>query len=337
MPAEWEPQSAVQLTWPHVGTDWAGELEAAETCFVQIAQEVSKRQRLLVVAHHQEEVLEKLSGCLSDNILVIELPANDTWARDHAAITVLEEGKPVLLDYMFNGWGLKFPADLDNQLNRKLYSKGVFGDAKMELPGLVLEGGSVESDGKGTLLTTENCLLSFNRNPHLGKAEIEERLAKQLGVHRFLWLENGHLEGDDTDAHIDTLARFCDENTIAYVSCEDCTDPHYEELKKMEEELQSFRKADGTAYKLVALPFVPAQFHPEDGHRLPGTYANFLIINGAVLVPTYNCPAEDQLAIEIVQGCFPDREIVGIDCSVLIRQHGSLHCVTMQFPKEVKI
>lgn len=200
----------------------------------------------------------------------------------------------------------------------------------VDLNDFVFEGGSIESNGAGVLLTTEECLLTPTRNPQFSKSEIETYLKEKFGAHTVLWLAHGFLAGDDTDSHIDTLARFVDEHTIAYVQCCDENDLHYAELQAMEHELQAFRQPNGKPYNLIALPMTPPIFD-EEGERLPATYANFLIINGAVLVPVYNC-ATDNEALQILQTAFPTREIVPVDCSVLITQHGSLHCVTMQFP-----
>jgi agmatine deiminase len=258
----------------------------------------------------------------------VTCPSNDTWARDHGPVTIFEQGQKILLDFVFNGWGLKFAANKDNLITRKLYEKGIFGHDEIRHGGLVLEGGALETDGAGTLMTTTECLLSPNRNPHLTQKEVEELLSEKLGVDRFLWLENGYLAGDDTDSHIDTLARFCSQDTIVYVQCPDKADEHYEALKQMEQELQAFRTRDGESYNLVPLPW-PSPCYAEDGHRLPATYANFLIINGAVLVPTYRVP-EDATALEVLTACFPSRKIIGIDCRELIEQHGSLHCISMQ-------
>ncbi len=257
-----------------------------------------------------------------------DLPTNDTWARDFGPITIEEDGRPVLLDFTFTGWGGKFAAEKDNAVSRKLHAAGAFGTTPLRTVDLVLEGGSIESDGQGTLLTTTECLLNPNRNPHLSREQIEEQLKSELGVSTILWLEHGYLAGDDTDAHIDTLARLCPDKTIVYVACDDPADEHFAPLKAMEQELEQF-----AGYRLLPLPWPGAKYDSE-GHRLPATYANYLVINGAVLVPTYNDPA-DSLALEVVGKAFPDREIIGIDCSTLILQHGSLHCITMQIPEGV--
>jgi agmatine deiminase len=332
LPAEWEQQSAVQLTFPHAGTDWADILPEVLPCFLQIAQTISRFQRVLIVCDDTFETGELLKHLQIPNCVLAKAPSNDTWARDHGGITIEEDGQFVILDFVFNGWGLKFPADKDNLITRHLYNIGVF-EAGIRHGGIVLEGGALESDGQGTLLTTTECLLSPNRNPHLSKEEIEAYLKKLFGLNRILWLDHGYLAGDDTDSHIDTLARFCTVDTIAYVKCTDASDEHFEALQKMEHELQNFRTMEGKPYHLVPLPW-PDACYDEEGHRLPATYANFLIINGAVLVPTYQVP-QDEAALDVFRGIFPNHEIIGIDCRPLILQHGSLHCVTMQYPSGV--
>ncbi|MBL7814141.1 MAG: agmatine deiminase family protein [Saprospiraceae bacterium] len=331
LPAEWEAQSAIQFTFPHEDSDWLPMLDEVVPCFVRLIEAASQYQKVLVVCKDKEKTAELLRGAVQERLWLVELPSNDTWARDHAAITVFDDEKPVLLDFVFNGWGLKFAADKDNLITQRLFDKGIFKAKKLQKGGLVLEGGGIESDGKGTLMTTAECLLSPNRNPHLSKKQIEQRLKRLFGVERILWLNHGYLAGDDTDSHIDTLARFCDEHTIAYVQCLDPNDEHFVALQNMENELRAFRRVDGQPYKLIPLPMSEA-IYDEEGLRLPATYANFTIINGAVLVPTYGVP-QDTLALDILRGCFPDRKVIGLDCCPLIYQHGSLHCVTMQFPE----
>ncbi|MCQ2225551.1 MAG: agmatine deiminase family protein [Paludibacteraceae bacterium] len=334
LPPEWTPQSGVMITWPHEETDWAYMLDEAVACFKDLAREISKRERLLVVCKDEVAVRQALGDVMNDNITFRVMETNDTWARDHGPITVFVEGKPTLYDFQFNGWGLKFASNFDNQITRKLYGADTF-SSKVGYANLlhyVLEGGSIESDGEGTLMTTAECLLSKNRNEHLQKEEVEEFLKSIFGLERILWLNHGYLAGDDTDSHVDTLARFCDAKTIAYVKCDDPSDEHYEALKAMEDELKSFKDAEGNPYRLVALPMAEKRY--EDDFRLPATYANFLIMNGAVLMPTYRSE-RDAEAIAALQSAFPDREVVGVDCSALIHQHGSLHCVTMQMPEGV--
>ncbi len=335
-PSEWHPQHAVQLTWPHAQSDWSYLIDEVEKCFIQIATEIARQQLLIVVCSNTAHVKNKLASANLSNISFYEIESNDTWARDHGGITIFEDGNPLIYDFCFNGWGLKFAANHDNQITRQLYNAGAFeGYGYTNMNYFVFEGGSIESDGEGTLLTTEECLLSANRNDSFSKTKIENCLRRFFGAQKVLWLKNGYLAGDDTDSHIDTLARFCDKETIAYVKCNNTNDEHYPALLKMEEELRGFRQRNGEAYKLLPLPLPTPVYDPDDGHRLPATYANFLIINKAVLLPVYNVDT-DQAAIETLKKAFPNREIVPIDCSVLIRQHGSLHCISMQYP-ETKI
>ncbi|MBQ8968886.1 MAG: agmatine deiminase family protein [Bacteroidaceae bacterium] len=345
LPAEWARQSGVQLTWPHEGTDWTPILREVTECYIHMALEIALRERLIIVTPAPEGVRQLLKERLPQralaNITLCRVPTNDTWARDHGFITLKTSTGCQLLDFQFNGWGRKFPAGLDNEINRRLM--GMMGD-ETDTPVLqgqyedhldfVLEGGSIESDGRGTLLTTSRCLLAPNRNQPLSQAEIEERLLRYLHAERVLWLDHGYLAGDDTDSHIDTLARLCPSDTIAYVRCTDTEDEHYGELHRMEEQLQSFRTLEGTPYRLIPLPMAAPAYDAE-GQRLPATYANFLIINGAVLMPTYRAPERDELARRQLQQAFPRHEIVPIDCRVLIEQHGSLHCSAMQFPTGV--
>ncbi len=333
--AEWEEQDGILLAWPHEQSDWFPVLAQVEPVYTEIAKQVSRFQRVLIIAPERRRVLEQLRSAGADmtRIAVFEIPTNDTWTRDFGPITVYENDAPVLLDFGFNGWGLKFPAYYDNQVTGSLADSGAFRELRMEKPGLILEGGSIESDGQGTILTTAECLLSRNRNPHLDRQELERELSIHLGATRFHWLENGYLAGDDTDSHIDTLARLAPDDTILYVRCDDKKDEHYGTFACMEVELQRLRTRDGKPYRLIPLPWPDAKFDDE-GQRLPATYANFLVINGAVLVPTY-ADARDAAALAAIAEAFPGRAIIAIDCLPLILQHGSLHCVTMQLPKGV--
>jgi len=311
MPAEWEPQSAVQLTWPHEATDWAPILPEITAVYEEMAREISKREPLIIVD---------------------DFPHNDTWARDHGFITVEETSdfRPqtsdlILLDFCFNGWGEKFEAGLDNQINKHLFDKGIVKGQYESHLDFVLEGGSIESDGKGTVFTTTCCLMAPHRNQPLTQQEIEARLKEYLGAERIVWINHGSLIGDDTDGHIDTLVRICPDDTLLYTGGDD----DHPDLARMEEELKTLRTLDGRPYRLLKLP-LPRPIYDE-GERLPATYANYLVVNGAVLVPTYNQPDLDAEAMRIIQQAFPDREIVGIDCCAVIKQHGSLHCCTMQY------
>lgn len=310
MPAEWEPQSMVQLTWPNKDTDWAPILPEITAVYEEMAHEIRKREPLLIV--------DKIAH-------------NDTWARDHGFITVEDtvgghtSKELVLLDFKFNGWGEKFEAALDNQINKHLYEQGLVKGRYEDHLDFVLEGGSIESDGKGTVFTTTGCLMAPHRNQPLTKPEIEERLKKWLGAERIVWLNHGSLIGDDTDGHIDTIVRICPNDTLLYTG----GDEAHPDLALMEKELEGFRTLQGEPYRLLKLP-LPRPIC-DNGERLPATYANYLIVNGAVLVPTYRQPNLDNEALSMIGKAFPDREIVGIDCCAVIKQHGSLHCCTMQY------
>lgn len=328
---EWEPQRFVQMTWPHQSTDWASVLDEAKDNFVRIANEITKHELLLIVAPDIKQVMCEIEGRLNiRKVVFAQLPSNDTWARDHGGLTVEYSGLRVVMDFCFNGWGMKFAADKDNLITSRLAEEGFLGDVMYgNCRDFVLEGGSIETDGKGTLLTTSRCLLSPNRNGAYSKEDIEERLKQSFGVERILWLDYGALAGDDTDSHIDTLARLCPDDTIMFQGCQNGNDEHFAELAKMKEQLESFRTLDGKPYRLVELPMPDARYD-EDGMRLPASYANYLIVNGAVLVPTYSCNADAEALARIAE-VYNDREIVGVDCCTLITQHGSLHCVTMQY------
>ena len=331
-PAEWASQSAVLLTWPHEKTDWKPILDEVIPCFVSIAKEILKREKLILVCDCIDNVKSVLGDVDYSQIIFRELPSNDSWARDHGPISVWVNEMPYILDFTFNGWGLKFAANYDNQITRELHKSETFHPKVVcqNMLHMVLEGGSIESDGAGTILTTTECLLSPNRNEYKSKLEIEDYLKMMFDAKKVLWLNNGYLAGDDTDSHIDTLARFCNQETIAYVKCTDESDEHFEKLSLMESELKSFKTLEGNPYQLIPLPMAEAVYCDEE--RLPATYANFLIINGAVLMPTYNSPLDD-VALKTLQDAFPDREIIGINCLPLIKQHGSLHCVSMQIPE----
>ena len=324
MPAEWEAQSGVQLTWPHAGTDWAPMLQEITTTYEEMAREISKREPLLIVGP------DDIAASTSPTTFRYTLPTNDTWARDHGFITLVDDkGHHQLLDFCFNGWGAKFPAELDNAINRHLYDEGRVRGQYVDCLDFVLEGGSIESDGQGTIFTTSCCLLAPHRNQPLTQQQIEDRLKTYLGADRVVWLHHGSLIGDDTDGHIDTLVRICPNDTILYVGCDDEQDEQYAELHLMEKELQELRTTDGRPYRLLKLP-MPCPIY--DGNdRLPATYANYLVVNGAVLYPTYAQPDLDRQARDIIQQAYPDLEMVGIDCRPVIRQHGSLHCCTMQY------
>ena len=331
MPAEWEKQKLILMSFPHEETDWASEddakvLEEALSPFIRIAQAIAYGEAVYIVCKDKEKISSMF--CSTRNITFIEIPTNDTWIRDYGYISIKDENETKLLDFTFDGWGGKFKANLDNSVNRALYKKGYMGITPLETIDFVLEGGSIESDGNGTILTTTECLCNANRNGGLSKLEIEKELKHYLEADKILWLNHGYLVGDDTDSHIDTLARFVNEETIVYIKCDNDKDEHYEELKKMEKELKNFKTKDGKSYKLVALPMCEAKYD-KNNNRLPATYANFLITNDALIYPTYS-DINDKKVGEIFKMLFTDKEIIPVNCLKLIEQGGSLHCSTMQ-------
>ncbi|MED5523898.1 MAG: agmatine deiminase family protein [Pseudomonadota bacterium] len=332
--AEWEGLDGVLLTWPHKNTDWDHMLDEVIPLYEALAYVISDYADVLIAAPEDEveSIKEKLLalGISDDAFMVYGVPSNDTWARDHGPLTVETPEGLKLLDYTFTGWGNKFDAALDNQITARLDELGAFA-VPVEQKALVLEGGAIEFDGDRTLLATSECLLNPNRNPHLTKEQIEAQLKADFGAEKINWLNHGYLAGDDTDSHIDTLARLCPNNVIAYVKCDDEQDQHFEAFQKMEAELEAMTDADGKPYKLVPLPW-PFEVYDDEGQRLPATYANFLICNGAVLVPVYN-DDRDEEALAAISEAFPGFDVVGLNCLPLIKQHGSLHCVTMQLPQ----
>ena len=338
LPAEWAPQWGVQLTWPHEGTDWQPILGEITATYVDMAVEIARRERLVIVAPDPEKAITAIRERVKDepetleNITILACDTDDTWARDHGFITLLsQEGERLLLDFRFNGWGEKFAAEKDNAINRKLYGAGLVEGCYESQLDFVLEGGSIESDGKGTVFTTTKCLTAPHRNQPMDRNAIEQRLKQSLRARRIVWIDHGELVGDDTDGHIDTLVRLAPDDTLLYVGCGDPTDVQCHGLRLMEEQLKELRTTVGNRpYRLLRLPSPKPIVR--DGERLPATYANFLVVNGAVLCPTYGQEETDKAALETIAEAFPGRETIGIDCRSIIIQHGSLHCCTMQIP-----
>ena len=332
--AEWEPQSAILIAWPHPRSDWRDDLALVEPVYDRLAVEIAQRQPLLVLARDDalaERTRRRLAanGIRPGQACVTVTDYDDTWTRDYGPLGVDEAGEPTLIDFRFNGWGGKFDAQLDDGVSDRLHSAGAFNGRPYHHLPWVVEGGALESDGNHTLLATPHSVMTQSRNPGASRSELETMLRAQLGIDHFLWLEHGALSGDDTDGHIDTLARFADPRTIVYVTAE-ATDPDRPELERMAAQLAAFRTPDNRPYRLGPLP--PAgRHHDEAGRRLPATYANFLILDKAVLVPVYGTE-HDGTALDVLGSAFPGREVVGIDCRALIRQGGSLHCATMQLP-----
>ena len=331
--AEWDCQDGILIAWPHAGTDWAYMLDEVTACYVEIAKAILQDdERLVIVAPDADEVRNALGGTDVDwqRIDIVELPTNDTWVRDYGPIAVFHNGQMALADFTFNAWGLKFAADCDNLVTSRLNERGLFHLPVINHRDLVLEGGSIETDGNGTVLTTTCCLTAPNRNDRLSREQLEQELLQRLGCVKMLWLDHGSLVGDDTDGHIDTLARFAPGGIILYTGCDDPEDEHFETLMKMEQDLKAMTDVDGNHYHLIKLPLPDAAY--DEISRLPATYANFLVTNHQVLVPVYGQNEKDIKACELIGEAFPGRKIVGIDCRALVCQHGSLHCATMQLP-----
>lgn len=334
--AEWEDCNAILLALPHKNTDWSDILNEAIAQYKIILNSLSENGENVILLVPDIEWAESVLFDVSlNNITLVECETNDTWTRDYGPISIIKNERYRALDFGFNGWGLKFAADKDNLVNlhmrnMNLLQPGVYKNRR----DFILEGGSIETDGAGTLLTTSRCLQSPNRNGGATKAELGEILSRELGVDHILWLDYGALEGDDTDSHIDTLCRMAPENIILYTGCRNMDDEQFEELLHMRAQLEMFRNAEGEAYNLVELP-LPDPIYDEDGHRLPATYANYLVTPKALYMPIYNQPDKDKLACETVRIAFPNHKIVPVESLTLIKQHGSLHCSTMQIPHNI--
>jgi len=332
-PAEWEPQSAVLIAWPHAETDWADRLGEVEETYIALVAAITRFQPVLVCVADddiQAYARARLSSARIDmeRVRFIEIAYDDTWLRDSGPISLRGRDGFCLLDFRFTGWGGKFEASRDDQLVEGLFDVNTFAHSSRQAIDFALEGGAIETDGAGTLLTTWKCL--HERHPDTSRASLDARLGDWLHQERVLWLDHGYLEGDDTDAHVDTLARFAAPDAIVYQACDDPTDSHHAELQAMAAELAALRTRDGRPYRLFPLPWPRPVL--DQGRRLAASYANFLIINGAVLMPAYDDPA-DREAVAVLEKAFPGREIVPVPCRSLIWQNGSLHCITMQLPE----
>ncbi len=336
LPAEWETQSAVLIAWPHAGTDWAANLADVESTYVALAAAVTRFQRLVVVVADdalREHALVRLAGAGVDlgRVRLMLAEYDDTWLRDSGPITQRDGDRFRLLDFRFTGWGGKFGASRDDLLIGRLFANGLFRNAEHERVDFALEGGAIEVDGNGTLMSTLTCLRQ--RHPAMDEAALGEALGKIFSAAQVVLLKSGELQGDDTDAHIDTLARFAPDRTVVFQACDDAADPHFAPLAAMRDELAAMRDVDGHPYRLLALPWAKP-IHAEDGRRLAASYANFLIVNGAVLMPAYGDRADAE-ALRVLARAFPEREIVAVPARSLIEQNGSLHCITMQLPEGV--
>jgi agmatine/peptidylarginine deiminase len=332
-PAEWEPQSAVLIAWPHAGTDWAERLAGVEETYIALVAAIARFENVLIcVADDDVETYAEMrlrsNRVDMQRVRFATVPYDDTWLRDSGPISLRDGNAFRLLDFRFTGWGGKFDANDDDRLIERIDAQSLFHDASRVPIDFALEGGAIDTDGAGTLLTTWQCL--HERHPDASREELSGKLAGWLAQDRVLWLDHGYLEGDDTDAHVDTLARFAPNDAIVFQACDDETDSHFAELRAMAGEIAALRTQDGKPYRLFPLPW--AQPILDEGRRLAASYANFLVVNGAVLVPAYGDKADDAAA-GVLGNAFPDHEIVQIPCRPLIWQNGSLHCLTMQLPQ----
>ena len=335
LPAEWEPQSATLLTWPHIDSDWNEHINEVENVYLEICKAISRHQKLLIVCRDEklkDSIINKfdINKISTGSYLILTCNYNDTWCRDYGPLTVRCDGTLELRNFIFNGWGNKRPAKFDNLVTQHLHKQEVFGSIELQNYDFILEGGSIDSDGHGTILTTSRCTLK--RHPEKNKTDLELLFKKYLGAKKVHWIDHGELLGDDTDGHIDMLARFVNPKTIVYSACNDKSNPNYESMKKMQDELSSLQQDNGESYHLI--PIVLPKPKTNNGQTLPASYINFLITNQTVLVPTYDDP-QDHVALEIFKQCFPNRDVVGINSNTLITQNGSLHCATMQIPAGV--
>lgn len=332
LPAEWEPQSASLLVWPHKDSDWHEYLNEVENTYAELSKAISLYQKLLIIfrdKEHSDLIISKLASkkISPDSYLLLSCDFNDTWCRDYGPIIVRRDGTLEIRNFVFDGWGKKYPSSLDNLLTQKLFNKEVFGSLELQTYEFILEGGSIDTDGHGTFLTTSRCLLK--RHPDKSKEKLEHLLKEYLGANKVHWLNHGKIQGDDTDGHIDMLARFVNPSTIAYSACNNESHPGYSELKKMKQELSLLQQSNGEPYNLIPLELPETKMHK--GKLLPASYVNFLIINRAVLVPSYDDP-KDQVALDKIKQCFPERKVININSNTLIKQYGSLHCASMQLP-----
>lgn len=329
--AEWEPQEAILMALPEAHTDWSYILDRARNQYLRLVEAFTGHGIHVVMLCTDQAGAQKLFAEIPENLLtLVEAQYNDTWTRDYGPLCLEKHGDLRLLDFGFNGWGLKFAADRDNLVNLFLRDRHIMNpDLYRNNRDFELEGGSIDSDGKGTVLTTSRCLCSPNRNGGKSKKELNTLLHDRLGAEHVLWLDHGALEGDDTDSHIDTLARLAPGNAIVFTGCRNMDDPQFEGLLAMRAQLTLFRNAQGEPYNLVELP-LPDPIYDDEGQRLPATYANYLVSNNVVFMPTYGQEHNDFLAAQTLKIVFPDHEVTGVDCTTLLWQHGSLHCATMQ-------
>ena len=334
-PAEWHSHRATWLSWPHKEASWPGKLDSVYAPYSQFIKEVAAGEQVCINVIDDDmeaaaTVHLEAAGVNMANIQFFHHPTNDAWCRDHGPAFVINpgSGKKAIIDWGYNAWGGKYPPYEQDDVIPTLVGKAL--DLPVFHPGIVMEGGAVDFNGQGTVLTTEACLLNPNRNPHLSKAEIEEYLSEYYGVTQVLWLGDG-IVGDDTDGHIDDITRFVNADTVVTVVEEDPADENYDLLQENLKRLRGMRLEDGRPLNIIELPMPKPVVY--DDQRLPASYANFYIANAAVVVPTYRDEKNDQRALDILSKCFPDRKVVGIDSTDIIWGLGSWHCLSQQEPQ----
>lgn len=334
-PAEFAPHTATWLSWPHKEESWPGKIERIFPVYAQFVKFVAEGEHVNINVAN-EEMKQKATAYLEQanadlkNIYFHMHPTNDAWCRDHGPAFLInpKEKKKMVVKWNYNAWGGKYPPyDLDNEIPVSIAKATNLPIAK---PGIVMEGGSVEFNGKGTLLTTTSCLLNPNRNPHLNRQQIEKYLIDYYGVENILWLGDG-IVGDDTDGHIDDLTRFVDEQTVVTVVESDKADRNYQALKENLAALEKMKLENGKPLRIVALPMPAAVIY--EGQRLPASYANFYISNKYVIVPTFRDLQNDDKAMSTLQQCFPTRKVIGLDSTDIIWGLGSFHCLSQQEPQ----
>lgn len=334
---EWNPQRAVLINWPHWNNpSWNSLQDSVSQLYQKIVKILVMRQSVMVICYdieHRNHIQQLLINANVNlpRVRFFIIPSDDIWTRDYGPLTLRFGEQTHLVNFKFNGWGNKFPHQRDNLVSSQLFQQSFFPQAQFNRIDFVLEGGSIETDGLGTLLTTRSCLLSSNRNPGYQENQIEDLLQAHLGVQKIIWLDQGCLMGDDTDGHVDTLARFVNPQTICYAQCVDSQDENYKTLSAMEKQLQSLKNPTGASYRLIPMPLPQPVYSAVDGKRLPATYTKFLITNHLILTPFYDDP-HDLVAKRILQDCFPNKEIVGVPCRSLLENSGNLHCIAMQIP-----
>ena len=329
---EWYPQKYILITWPHKYSDRYNSYNQIQLTYIELVTTISQLDKIIILAHskeHQEEIIKQLEPGEANltNIELKIIQTNDTWIRDYAPLSCLDNKKLTFIEFTFNGYGNKYPFNYDNRVPQKLLEQDLISTLVTEE--LILEGGSIETDGKGTLLTTTSCLLNPNRND-ISKTTLEKKLKQVFAIEKIYWIENTYLAGDDTDGHIDNFVRFIDPTTIFYAKCQDQNDEHYNNYLQIEEQLKYITNSQEQKYTLVPIPTPPPIL--KNNRRLPASYLNFLITNNSIIVPSFSINLDIQVKNIFNKYC-KNKTISMVDCCTLIQQGGGIHCSTMQLAK----